>query len=242
MEWWETYFSEVYNLTSFASTLRAKKEVDFILDHIELRCGAHILDMCCGDGRHALELAKRGYNVCGIDYSDELLRIAEEKVPSDVKPRISFIKEDMRKCSVEEFCDLTLSMFISLGYFDRDEDNFLAIKKLCNSVKSGGHLFIELHNYFKAINSCGYTMRIPGGIIYDKRYYDAEKKSIMINRVVKRKEDMKVCTQHIRIFTLEEITDIISDYGFNGFRAFGDYSGSVYAKESERLILLSRKT
>jgi len=80
MDSWEQFFDEHaphYMRNPF--TENTKAEVDFILEELDLPSGSLILDMGCGTGRHSIELAKRGYQVTGVDISSRMLMEAEKK-------------------------------------------------------------------------------------------------------------------------------------------------------------------
>ncbi len=71
---WETFFdahAPVYDENVF--TKNTLKEVDFLLDELNLAAGGSVLDVGCGTGRHSIELARRGYAVTGLDLSSEML-------------------------------------------------------------------------------------------------------------------------------------------------------------------------
>jgi SAM-dependent methyltransferase len=76
---WEKFFdahAPIYDQNEF--TKNTVQEVDFLLEELELPCGASILDVGCGTGRHSVELAKRGYAVTGVDLSAKMLAKAAE--------------------------------------------------------------------------------------------------------------------------------------------------------------------
>ncbi len=77
---WEAFFdahAPLYDENDY--TKNTVVEVDFLLEELSLKQGASILDVGCGTGRHAVELAKRGYAVTGIDLSSKMLAMAAEK-------------------------------------------------------------------------------------------------------------------------------------------------------------------
>lgn len=94
--WWENYFDEIYLILYkfLDEPERVKREVDFIEKALELKKGMKILDLACGQGRHAIELARRGYDVKGFDYSDYLIKVAKERAGKE-NLKIEFIKGDM---------------------------------------------------------------------------------------------------------------------------------------------------
>src|SRR5947209_13781338 len=78
--WWDEIFDELYLKTDGDVVENAeltRREIDLFLDLMPLSKDAEVLDVCCGQGRHALELARRGFaNVIGVDRSAFLLREA----------------------------------------------------------------------------------------------------------------------------------------------------------------------
>src|SRR5438270_13791824 len=81
--WWEDIFDELYLKTDGDVVENAeltRREIDFFLNLMPLARDAQILDVCCGQGRHALELARRGFvNVAGVDRSAFLLQQARSR-------------------------------------------------------------------------------------------------------------------------------------------------------------------
>ncbi|MGQ9731901.1 MAG: SAM-dependent methyltransferase, partial [Candidatus Zipacnadales bacterium] len=95
-EWYENYFDEIY-LCSYGWRLdRAPAETETILRLLDLPSGASILDLGCGQGRHVVELARRGYQVTGLDLSRVLLQKAQE-LAQKMGVGVELVEEDMRR-------------------------------------------------------------------------------------------------------------------------------------------------
>jgi SAM-dependent methyltransferase len=93
------------------------KECDFI-EHVFTKYGLKpntILDLGCGTGGHALILAKRGYDVVGVDRSGKMLEVARRRAKADKLP-IKFIKGDITSLSLNKKFDAVISMFAVMGY------------------------------------------------------------------------------------------------------------------------------
>lgn len=127
-------------------------------DFFESECGYNkqtlILDIGCGTGRHAIELAKRGYNVTGIDLSESQLKRAREKALS-TGFEIKFIKMDARNLPFKNEFDL--AVMICEGAFplmETDEMNFEILKNAANALKTGGKfIFTTLNGLFPLFHS-----------------------------------------------------------------------------------------
>ena len=82
MSWWKTFFDTQYYGPSLDELPHERNvsEVDFILWALKLNKRAAILDLCCGVGRHAAEIARRGFRVTGLDYNEQYLETARRRV------------------------------------------------------------------------------------------------------------------------------------------------------------------
>jgi cyclopropane fatty-acyl-phospholipid synthase-like methyltransferase len=120
---WEEFFNAIApTYMSNVFTQNTIQEVDFILQELRLPPGSHILDIGCGTGRHAIELAKRGYQVTGVDISSGMLAEAE-KAAREADVKINWINADAVKFTSTELFDAAISLcegaFSLLG---RDDD------------------------------------------------------------------------------------------------------------------------
>src|SRR5687768_6132185 len=102
------------------SEAQTEREADALLTLLALAPGMQILDVPCGEGRHAVALARRGLSVVGIDLSAPLLEHAREKVEEGMD--VAFQRADMRDIGERERFDAAITMWGSFGYFD-DEGN-----------------------------------------------------------------------------------------------------------------------
>src|SRR5262249_44410205 len=100
--WWEELFNDDFIRTMAKVTdTQIGKEVSFIEESPGCEAGAMILDLACGTGRHAVELAARGYQVVGFDLSLAMLARASDEA-QDRKQKINFVQGDMREMTFEE--------------------------------------------------------------------------------------------------------------------------------------------
>ena len=122
-EWWRSWFGPGY-LALYDDYLaeRTPVEIDRLEALLAVRPPLRILDLPCGQGRHAIELARRGYDVTGVDLSPFLLKVAEERARAD-GIRVRWLAGDMRHPIVGESFDVVLNLFTSLGYFADEADD-----------------------------------------------------------------------------------------------------------------------
>src|SRR5262249_17224493 len=115
---WEALFQiyEFVQYRAFADEL-TRGEVDFIETALDLQEDAAVLDVACGGGRHALELARRGYSAEGVDSSTTLVTYAA-RCAYEQAARARFVQGDMRELAYQQEFDAALVMNSSLGFFD----------------------------------------------------------------------------------------------------------------------------
>src|SRR5215472_10930156 len=116
---WDTLAEVMFSPNRMAD---AAREVDQFLRLIDLGAGASVLDLCCGPGRHALELARRGYRVTAVDRTEAFLARAQATARKEGLT-IDLVHSDMRDFRRATSFDATLNLFTSFGYFDDAADD-----------------------------------------------------------------------------------------------------------------------
>jgi 2-polyprenyl-3-methyl-5-hydroxy-6-metoxy-1,4-benzoquinol methylase len=136
----QNIFDSIKNI-SLAGT---EQEINFITKVLKLPDQASILDLYCGYGRHAIELAKLGFQVTGIDATADFLNIARQKA-KEAKINLSFVQLDMRELDYHEKFDAVINMFAAFGYFS-DEENTQVLERVAKALHPGGLFLIDLLN------------------------------------------------------------------------------------------------
>ena len=152
---WEEFFDDhasSYMDNSFTKNTVA--EVDFLLEELRLPSASHILDMGCGTGRHAIELASRGYRVTGVDISSGMLAEAE-KAAADVGVHVQWVNSDATTFKSDEQFDAAICLcegaFGLLDVEDDPEQHHSAILRNINAALPVGASFLmtTLNGYRK---------------------------------------------------------------------------------------------
>lgn len=110
---------------------------------LHMKKGMKVLDLCCGPGRVSLELARRGYDVTGVDHMEFHLREARKRARKE-KLRCTFVREDMRTFRLLNAFDVVLNIFTSFGYFKDQRQNQRVLGNIYASLKPGGRLLMEI--------------------------------------------------------------------------------------------------
>lgn len=120
-----------------------KKEINYIESLLGIEKGNSILDIGCGQGRHSIELAKRGYNVVGIDTSEKHIQKAHasaENLP------VSFSVWDARKRFPGKVFDAVICLYDVIGSYRDLKDNILIVKNVARKLRKGGRAVISVMN------------------------------------------------------------------------------------------------
>jgi len=154
-QWYEELFKKsAQNYDNESFTKGTLGEVDFIETELSHNKSLRILDVGCGTGRHAIELAKRGYTVFGIDLSSDQLARAREKAV-DAGVNVSFEQHDARKLPFNSEFDVAI-MMCEGGFplMETDEMNFEILKSVSKSLKPNAKfIFTTLNGLFPLYHS-----------------------------------------------------------------------------------------
>ncbi len=147
-EWWRTLFNSIYLKTDgdvVENERNTVRDVDLLVRAAGLEPNDRILDLCCGQGRHCLELARRGFkNVTGMDRSRYLIRLARKRAKQEGLS-IGFHEGDARRFRfTEDSFHCVALMGNSFGYFDREEDDIAVLLSSQRVLRTGGTLAMDL--------------------------------------------------------------------------------------------------
>lgn len=136
---WLTYAPLMFDESCWAEVPEA---VDNILRLSAVRKGAKILDTCCGVGRHAVDLARRGFAVTGVDITQAYLDAAQETADA-TGVVLELVKADVRLFSRPGWFDLCTNLFTSFGYFATREEDISMLRHCAENLAPGGCFILE---------------------------------------------------------------------------------------------------
>ena len=204
-----------------------------------------MLDIGCGDGRHSLELTRRGYRVTGLDLSEELLGRARLRA-EDEQLDINFIQGDMREVRAVSSFDLVVNFFTSFGYFNEDYENARVLDAIARSLRPGGHFLIDYLNrsYVLATLIPEDRRNVDGMDVQQRRWItgDPAKKHnhVRINKHVQIREGgvERSYDESVRMYTLDELASMMDQAGLKVMQAYGDFEGAPISDDTPRNILI----
>ena len=146
--WWKDLFDEFYLLTDARSVDNQRltcREVDFLQEVLRVSKSDPILDLCGGQGRHALELSRRGFqNVVLLDYSEPLARMGK-RTAGNQGLNTAFIRGDARAAAFRSRTfRIVMILGSSFGYFIDDTENRKILLETWRLLQAGGELLLDL--------------------------------------------------------------------------------------------------
>jgi D-alanine-D-alanine ligase len=149
--WWQSLFDDVYLLTDapvVCNPALTKREVDVVKQVLRIRSSDHILDLCGGQGRHAIELARHGYqHLTVLDFAPFLLQRGRQEI-IDTGLSVSFCRGDARTMPLRSSCmDVVLLMANSFGYFVDAAEDQRVLHEVARVLRRGGRFLLDLFDY-----------------------------------------------------------------------------------------------
>ena len=243
--WWEELFNDDFIRTmAKVSDQQIGKEVTFIEESLGCEPGAMVLDLACGTGRHAVELAARGYQVVGFDLSLAMLARASDEA-QDRKQKINFVQGDMREMTFEETFDGVYAWNTSFGFFDETQNNTV-IARLHKSLKKGGQLLLDVVNRDFIIRQAPSLAWFEGDgcICMDEMTIDFITSRMKVKRTLMMDDGRtKEIEYSVRIYSLHELGKMLHENGFRVAEVSGRTGtpGVFFGAESPRTLILAEK-
>jgi len=245
MAWYEEYFTEDWMRFRDAKALlkKAPLEADFLEKALRISPPARVLDIGCGFGRHAIELALRGYKVTGVDISAALLahakKMAEEKGVS-----LSWVRQDMRNIDFSAEFEAAVCLYTSFGYFESEEENCDVLSRISKALRTGGRLALDVENrdgLLMRYQSRDWWHTEFGDLVMEERTFDPVKGRGHTGIVLVSEGRTIAHDLSIRWYSLPELRHILRDAGMQIRDLYGGLDGSQYTLDAMRLVVIAEK-
>lgn len=211
-------------------------EVEFLMRTLDAGAGARLLDVPCGNGRHAVELAKRGYMMTGLDLSEEFIAEARATA-SDIR----WVQGDMRSLPWTSEFDGAYCFGNNFGYLSRVEAReFLAA--VSRALKPGARFVLDTGMAAESIlPSLLKTrwFRLGDILMLSENRYDAAESRLDIDYTFVRGGEVETRPTSSYVFTSGELCSMHREAGLRPMELFGSTNGDAYQLGSPRLLLVS---
>jgi SAM-dependent methyltransferase len=243
--WWEDLFGEDFTRAiPKLSDKQVAREVDFIEESLGVAKGGVVLDLGCGSGAHAVELATRGYGVVGYDLSVYQLALAAD-IAQERDQKINFLQGDMREMAFDETFDGIYCWNTTFGYFE-EEKNVAVAERVFKALKPGGMFLVDVANRDYAAQYSPSQLWYEGDscVCMDDMSLDFITSRLRVKRsVIFDDGRSRECVYSVRLYSLHELGKILHDVGFRVTEASGHCAtpGAFFGEISPRLLVLAQR-
>jgi SAM-dependent methyltransferase len=238
-EWWSGFFSGDWaSIQPQAWTADETVEAaDLIEKALQLPETSSILDVPCGNGRISLELARRGYEVTGIDFSTEMIGLGRQAA-EEQGLQVDWQEGDMRMLPSTGTFDAAICWWGSFGYFD-DEGNAEFLEAVFGALRPGGKLLIDSPGLEVVLSGWQPRdwSRVGDFVVLEERRFDAASSRVEGRWTFLRNGEESVRESSVRLYSLRELTEVCREAGFTDVGVVDDQTGEVVQAMPGRLFL-----
>ncbi len=235
-KWYAEWFNTPYyhSLYKNRDDSEAKKFMDNLTQHLSLQKEETIMDLACGKGRHSRYLNSLGYQVTGVDLSQNSIAFAKEFE----NERLHFAVHDMTHVYHQQF-NVIVNLFTSFGYFEKEEDNLNTIKAIKANLKQNGIGVIDFMNVDYVIdNLVPSESKVIEGITYNiNRFVEDD----FITKEIKFIDQGDTFTffERVKAIDLNQFKAYFKAAGLTLLEIYGDYNLTKFNRNSSpRLIMI----
>lgn len=229
--WQQSMYDEFFarkTLDSDTLKKKAREEVSFLINKLGLDPHAKILDIPCGTGRHSSLLAEAGYKVLGIDISPKCIEIAQKNSLANLSYQVGNM-QDLSKHKNQFDC--TLNLFSSFGYFSTDKENEQVLEEMISTLKPGGKIVLNLinRNWLLSIYRPAFWFKDGSLLTVNAGHYDPQTHYNESYMTLKDEVSGETTLSYhrIRLYSPEEITNLMKKYGLKNIQVYGSYQGEA---------------
>lgn len=206
-----------------------------------------ILDLCCGTGEITSLLHQKGYDMTGVDVSEEMLSVARQR---DNSPDILYLHQDMREFELYGTVDSIICLSDGMNYVLEPSEVMTVFKLVKNYLIPGGTFIFDINTEYKFKNILAdnnFSASEDSAAYIWENYYDEEEKinEYSMTFFIKDEETglfERFQEEHYeRAYSIDEITHMLTALGFEIKNIYGGYSGEEFNDFSERAVFVCKR-
>lgn len=246
----KSWYKEIWTLDikNQSWTEDTKRQVDFIINTLGLKGDEKILDLACGFGRHSLELARRGFEVVGVDITKDYVDDANAEAKKQNLNAV-FFQKDIREVDFENEFDLVLNMGDgAIGYLENDGENLKIFDVISRALKNSGKHVMDIMSadYADGHFPCKLWDDGEKGLTLSVFEWDKETQIMLYGQndfaygdILSKPNFGKA--DPIRLYHMAEIEEILDNRQMKICKVFGDFNGTIYDENQIQMIVFSEK-
>jgi ubiquinone/menaquinone biosynthesis C-methylase UbiE len=244
-EWWASYFDAQYlkEYVPLFALERDREEAARLMEVLALPSGSRVLDVPCGQGRHAHLLAEAGFDVDGLDYSEDLLAIAKRRGTGKT---LRYTRGDMRKLprGWSGRFDAVVNLFTSFGFFVDPRDDVTVVREMARVLKPGGILVWHggsRDGVMAKFLARDWWQANDGTMIGHQRSFDPLSGVLTVHSTWRGPKTSGSREHRIRLYTATRLTELFAAAGLVVERAYDGWKDRPLRRASSEMVLVARK-
>lgn len=206
-----------------------------------------ILELACGTGNITIPLAKKGYNIVGVDISEDMLMIAKNKSMEN-NLNIFFIHQNMVDLELDKKFDCVLIMCDGVNYITDKDDLLKLFKKVYNILEDKGMFIFDISSAYKIKNILGnntFGEDLDDVCYLWQNYFDEESQILEMDLTIFIKEgkcyrkEEEFHTQ--RAYDVGEVIKLLNKINFKCIKTYDEFNFDSHKDDSERIFFVAKR-
>ena len=243
-----SYQTFAYLYDELTQNVEYEKRCDYILSFFEkngIKSGT-VLDLACGTGSMSIPFMKKGYNIIGLDYSEEMLEIASNRL-SEVGNNFSLLKAKMQEFELSEKADACICCLDSINHLNNIDDVQATFKNVYDSLNNNGLFVFDVntvykHNEILADNTFVFD-EDDYYLVWDNETVDDRTVRILLDMFLFNGENYDRFSEEFEetAYSVEELSTWLKNSGFVNIKVYDELSYDEPKNDSERLYFVCKK-
>ncbi len=247
--WYTSFFGEDYLRIHEAYLFPERTQWELramlgLLQAAGLPEGGALLDLACGQGRHAVPLAALGYQVTGLDLSPVLLRRARAAARAS-RVAVRWVRGDMRHIPFVGEFDAAINIFNTFGYLESEAEDLAVLRAVAGALKPGGVFLLETvsrDTVLRHFMPAAVDRLADGALALQEQTFDLQTSRLDVRMtMIEAGGARRSYVQSVRIYTPTELCRLHEAAGLQVEGVYGGLDGSPLTLDSLRLVVLARK-
>jgi len=240
--WWDDFFPAFRPVFDIVSKKVTGGHVRYVIKKLNLKPGKKFLDSACGIGRIGLPLAKRGVRITGFDITQSYLDEFDAKAKR-MGLKVNLYCADMRRIDFESEFDAAGNLWTSFGYFQKESDNLLTLKKMYRALKPGGRFMLHLMNRDWFIARCESTelFEVKGTLVGQVRKFDYKLSAIDSIWYIIKDGNKQTFPMSLRLYSYHELVAMFKSVGFVDIEGYGSVKDEPITRDRGMMFILGSR-
>jgi len=241
-KWWDELFTPFRVVFDSIPASESNAQANYIIQKLKLKPGKKFLDCPCGIGRLSIPLARKGIKVTGVDLTESY--IEELKIKSKKqKLKIAHDVKDMRRINYDSEFDAAGNLWTSFGYFEKESDNLLVLKKMYKALKPGGMFMLSLINrdwLLVNFEQTGWD-DYKGVRILQRREFDYRNSIVKSKWTFIKDGGESEIDVNLRVYSFHELTKMLESVGFINIEGFSSAKDEPIDRKKRMMFIIASK-